>query len=280
MDIADAVERAGGIVHRQRLLDAGASASRLRAAITDGAVRRVRRYWIADDHPPADLLAAAQAGGRLACVSAARHHGWWIPSGAPDGLHLHLPAGAHAPSGGGITAHWRAPLVPRSRYELVESVADTLRHVAGCLPREQALVLWESAVRAHRIPLAELRRTTWHSAASAELAALATDLSGSRIETIFAHHLRPWGIRLRQQVHLAGHDVDALVGECLVVQLDGFAHHSSSADRTRDLAHDRAPMALGYRVLRFSYAEVVFSWPAVEAAIARALAQRLDLPSR
>ena len=33
----------------------------------------------------------------------------------------------------------------------------------------------------------------------------------------------------------------------------------------------------GYRVLRFSYTEVVYNWPAVEAAIARALAQQLHL---
>jgi hypothetical protein len=44
VDIRAFVDGAGGIVHRQRVLDAGASAARLRAAIASGDVRRVRRY--------------------------------------------------------------------------------------------------------------------------------------------------------------------------------------------------------------------------------------------
>ena len=246
MDIAGFVTGAGGIAHRQRVLDAGASAAAIRSAVASGAVRRVRRYWVATTAASPDLCAAAEATGRLACVSAARHRGWWMPPDAPGGLHLHVGRGSRSPRGE-VTAHWRAPLVPVSAFDLVESVVDTLRHVADCLPRETALVLWESAVRTHRIPLGELNRVRWHSATAAELCAIATGSSGSGIETIFVHRLRPWGLEIRQQVPLAGHDVDTLIGERLVVQLDGFAFHSSSAERTRDLAHDRALMALGYR---------------------------------
>lgn len=61
------------------------------------------------------------------------------------------------------------------------------------------------------------------------------------------------------------------------MQLDGFAFHSSSAERTRDLAHDRALIALGYTVLRFSYTEVIYRWPEVERALARAIAQGAHL---
>ena len=276
MDIRAFVDDTGGIVHRQRVLDAGVSAARLRAAIASGDVRRVRRYWVATERASPSLRAAAEASGRLACVSAARHRGWWMPPDAPTGLHLHITPDGRTPPGD-VTTHWRAPLVPRSTYDLVESIVDTLRHIADCLPREQALVLWESALRTHRIPAGELERIPWHSAAATALCAIATGGSDSGIETMFVHRLRPWGLAIRQQVALAGHDVDVLIGDRLVVQLDGFAHHSSSAERTRDLAHDRALMALGYRVLRFSYAEIVYAWPAVEAAIARALSQQLHL---
>ena len=47
MDIAGFVTGAGGIAHRQRVLDAGASAAAIRSAVASGAVRRVRRYWVA-----------------------------------------------------------------------------------------------------------------------------------------------------------------------------------------------------------------------------------------
>lgn len=278
MDIRGWIDAHGGIAHRQQVLDAGASLPQLRRAITDGRVRRVRRYWLATPMAPPDLVAAATATARIACVTAARHRGWWIPPDAPADLHLHLDAGARVPRATQpITLHWRRPIVPVSTFSLVESVVDTLRHVADCLPTEQALVLWESAVRTHRIPRDELGRVRWRSTAADELCAMASGLSDSGIETIFVHRLRPWGLEIRQQVRLAGHDVDVLIAERLVVQLDGFAFHSSSADRTRDLAHDRALMALGYRVLRFSYAEIVYDWPAVEASITRALAQRFHL---
>ena len=58
-----------------------------------------------------------------------------------------------------------------------------------------------------------------------------------------------------------------------MVQLDGFAHHSSSAQRTRDIAHDRELVARGYTVLRFTYADVVYGWESVERAIIGALAR-------
>lgn len=43
----------------------------------------------------------------------------------------------------------------------------------------------------------------------------------------------------------------------LAVELDGARHHTSPADRQRDLARDRELAALGWVVLRFTYADVV-----------------------
>ncbi len=82
---------------------------------------------------------------------------------------------------------------------------------------------------------------------------------------------------MRFQQFVAGHPVDALIGERLVVQLDGFAFHSTSADRTRDVAHDRELIARGFTVLRFTYAEVLHRWDSVERAISRAIAQGAHL---
>ncbi|WP_029430875.1 DUF559 domain-containing protein [Blastococcus sp. URHD0036] len=43
----------------------------------------------------------------------------------------------------------------------------------------------------------------------------------------------------------------------LVVELDGARHHTSPEDRRRDLARDTALAALGWVVLRFTYADVL-----------------------
>lgn len=278
MDIAGFVRAHGGIVHRQAILDAGASPTHLRAVLAAGHVDRVRRYWVADATAPVILRAAAEVTARVACVSAARHRGWWIPPDAPSDLHLHVHSRGQSPDGQ-AHVHWGTPIVPVSARDLVESVVDTLEHVATCLPREQALVIWESAIIAEGVPLAELQRVRWRSAAARELCGILTGLSDSGIETIFVSRIRPWGIPVRQQVRLIGHPVDTLIGERLVAQLDGFAFHSSSADRTRDLAHDRALIAAGFTVLRFSYTEVIYRWEVVEHAIARALAQGAHLAS-
>ena len=77
---------------------------------------------------------------------------------------------------------------------------------------------------------------------------------------------------MRQQVVIAGRPVDVLIGDRLVVQLDGFEYHSKPADRRRDLEHDAELVLRGYVVLRFSYAQVLHDWPAVERTVARAIA--------
>ena len=43
----------------------------------------------------------------------------------------------------------------------------------------------------------------------------------------------------------------------IAVELDGVRHHTSPEDRRRDLARDRALAALGWVVLRFTYADVL-----------------------
>ena len=89
--------------------------------------------------------------------------------------------------------------------------------------------------------------------------------------------LRRWGLRVRQQVWIGGRPVDALVGDRLVVQLDGYEFHSTSAQRTRDIAHDAELRLRGYTVLRFGYAQVVHDWPTVERTILHAVAAGIHL---
>jgi len=283
--IRDLVAAGGGIVHRQVVLDAGIRPAALRAAIAAGEVRRVRRYWVATSAAPDALVRAAEVSARLACVSVAQHRGWWMPPAADTQPHLHAPAHAQRPrivqgdadAPDSIVVHWDTPLVPAGRYALVESIPDAMAHIAGCLPYEQALVVWESAARLERLDPAVLRRYRWRTPDARRLAADVTGLSDSGLETLFVSRVRGMGLAVRQQVLLLGHRVDGLIGERLVTQLDGFAFHSSAADRGRDLAHDRELIARGYTVLRFTYAEVVHQWPRVEAAILRAIGQGLHL---
>lgn len=268
-----------GIARRDEVLRAGFPVGFLRAFVRDGYARMIRRAWVALDGARADLVTAAEAGGRVSCVSLARSRGWWMPDGIDANLHLHLIPGsgsARMPEDWPGVLHWTKPIVPGAR-ELTASVEDALAQIAICLPFDKALVLWESAARKESLAAEALRGVRWTSRAARELAEAVTGLADSGLETLVVMPLRRWGLQVRQQVVLAGRPVDVLVGDRLVLQIDGYEHHSSSAQRAKDIAHDAELRLRGYTVLRLSYGQIVHDWPAVERRIRRALAAGLHL---
>lgn len=272
MSLRDWIRLRGGIVHRSDALEAGYSVRSLRAQTDGVSVRRVRRYWLATTEAPRPLVIAAQASGRLACVSLARHRNWWMPDDVDVRTHLSITPNGAVPHVAASVLHWNAPIVPHRPRALTESVEDALDHISRCLPPEHARVLWESAVKVEKLSSDALQRVRWTEPAARALAQEVNGLSDSGLETIFVHRLSPWGLPIRQQVVLAGRPVDVLIGDRLVVQVDGFEFHSTAADRGRDVAHDRELQLRGYTVLRFTYAHVIHDWPAVGRAIARAIA--------
>jgi very-short-patch-repair endonuclease len=77
----------------------------------------------------------------------------------------------------------------------------------------------------------------------------------------------------RQQVWVDGHPFDALVGNSLALQIDGFAHHSSPSQRRRDIAADARLVTRGYVVLRFDYHQILFEWDRLLETVVTAMAQ-------
>lgn len=276
MDLREWLITRGGIAHRSDAGEQGFPPRQVRAAIRSGAVRRLRAQWVALDTAPVDLVAAAAACGRLTCISLARHRGWWVPDSVEAGLHLHVGPNAHRHRDD-ATLHWGAPLVDRGPRDLTASVEDALAHIAVCCTHEDARVIWESAVRTEALDVEALRLVRWREPRARALADQVVGLSDSGLETIVVVRLSGWGVPIRQQVRLAGHRVDIVIGSHLVVQLDGFAYHSSSAQRTADVAHDAELRLRGYTVLRFTYAQVVHDWEAVERTLAAAIARGLHL---
>lgn len=238
----------------------------------------IRRAWIALATADIDLVTAAKAGGRLTCTTLARRRDWWIPESVGSGIHLHLSPRAGAARLGADwkgVLHWAKPLVPFTPHSLTGAVEDALAHIAVCQPFETALVLWESAVHREKLSAQYLRGLSWTTRAARHLADVVSELSDSGLETLVVVPLRRLGLRVRQQVKLAGHLVDILVGDRLVVQIDGYEFHVG-AQRTKDIAHDAELRLRGYTVLRVSYAQVVHDWPLVERTILRAVAAGLD----
>jgi len=272
---------ADSAAHRSELHAEGYSDARLRAEVRAGGVDIFRRAWFVSASAPEDVREAARLGGRITCTTLARRRGWWMPEGVGDELHLHFPPGSTGPrldgSWPGVT-HWTREITPLGR-SLEASGEDALAHIAACQPYDTALVLWEAASRVEKLAPEALRRVRWESRAAQELAASVTGLADSGLEVLLCTPLRRLRVQVRQQVVIAGKPVDVLVGRWLVVQIDGWAHHSSAAQRGKDLAHDAELRLRGYTVLRFSYAQVVHDRDATMRIIQRALAAHLHTNS-
>ncbi|MDY0910536.1 endonuclease domain-containing protein [Microbacterium sp. CFBP9034] len=275
------LDQLGGIAHRSDAIAAGYPPSAVLHSIGAGGVRRVRRYWLATASAPPPLVIAAQATGVLSCISAARHRGWWLPpaAGHDNRTHIRVKPNAASPQDD-VVVHWTRQLVPVGPFALVESIEDSLQHIADCTSLEAASVLWESAASKERLSGDYLRHVSWTSPRARQLADSVQGLDDSGLETIFVRRIRRHGVTVRQQIVIAGHPVDVLIGEWLLVQVDGFAHHSSPADRRRDAEHDAELAARGYTVLRFTYGQILHDWPTVTRAVSRALAAGLHRRSR
>lgn len=272
------VHEHGGVVHTSQLYAARFTTHDVARAVALGAVDRVRRSWIALPECDEGLRRAASVSGRVTCITAAAVAGAWVPPGWQGAVpHIALSHSASRFEPRGLVLHWAASPVPVARTALSDPLVNALFHIARCLPQRDALAVWESALRLRLVEPALLARVNWRCRAAEELARVADVLSDSGIETEFVRGIRALGLAVRQQVRIGDHRVDALIGERLVVQLDGFAHHRA-ADRRRDLRHDTWLVLQGYTVLRFDYQQVLFDWDHVESTVSLAVAQGLSLP--
>jgi very-short-patch-repair endonuclease len=264
-----------GYVHRADLLDAGWRPDAIRSAVDSEGLVRAGRSWILLPDASPDLLAAATHAGVVTCVSGAGMAGLWRP-GHDTTTHLAVARGARgAPEG--VRTHWSGGVVARQPRSLADPIENVLAIVAQCQPHEDALSVWDSALRTGKVTPERLAAIHWRGERARALRNEATALSHAGTETIFATRMRRIGVRVRQQAKIAGHHVDGLIGARLVIQIDGFVHHADVKQRRSDIAHDRALRLLGYTVLRFDYHQVVNDWARVEAEVLAAIAQNLHL---
>lgn len=262
------------VAHTTALRAAGFTTHAIRSAVAAGIASWVRRSWLALPNAPAPVRVAVAAGGRLTCLSEAGLSGLWTPE--HEQTHVAVASTASRVERPGLRLHWSKPIVPVGTTAVREPLVNVLAHVAACVPVADALSVWESALRKQRISAAEIERVQWHGTAARSIAARASLLSDSGLETVFVGLMRSIGVVVRQQVRVDGRPIDAIIGDLLAVQIDGFAHHQA-ADRRRDLRADARLVLRGYTVLRFDYYQILFCPDEVIATIRMAMAQGLHL---
>lgn len=254
------------------LRELGVSDHVLRRALGLGHIERVRRGWVASPGADPMLVAAARRGVVLTCVTAARRLGLWVLEEKQP--HVAAPQHAGRIDIPGATVHWHKPVVPRHPDALEDPIENVLVIVSLCQPREAALAVWESALRRQLVEPEALRRMPLPAAAR-EMLELASPWSDSGLETFVVPRLLWLHLPMRRQIWITGHRVDLLIGDRLVLQIDG-GHHVG-AQREADIAHDAALRLLGYHVIRVGYTQVIERWHEVQDLIMRAVAQRLHL---
>jgi very-short-patch-repair endonuclease len=273
----------GGVAKKSELLRLGFTADHVLAAVKRGDIRRARKGWYTVPDLRESVFRAVRVGGRLACVSAARHHGLWVPSSDLE-LHVDVPGSgsrlrtttnhrqrlASHPDDS-IVIHWRKDS-ERPGDRLAVAIPDCIDQVYRCQGEAAGFVVLESALNQHRLTAAEQHSLlAMLPQPSRPVAQRASALSQSGTESLVRLRLLSLRIGFRQQVQVRGVGrVDFLVGDRLIIEVDSKEHHSDPyADRRRDAALS----ALGYRVLRFMYSQVVYEWRSVEAAILAAISR-------
>lgn len=286
VDIPGEIARLGGAAKACELLEAGASRGMIRGALRVGIIRRPRKGWYVLPGTPPTSAGAVRVGGRATCVTALRLMDVWILRDDPL-LHVAVHRSAcqlrsavnprvrqsRQPD---AVVHWVDTPRPRAMLgsRLVETPLRALEDAAACLPAEELFIAAES-VRGRRL----VTGTDWGRFVSRlprrirRVVSTAGQASGSGIESIAVYRLRRLKMRVRQQVQIGMDRVDIVIGDRLVIELDGARHHPRHPDYVRDARL----IAAGYTVLRFDYQQVVSDWGAVEAAILAAVARRLHV---
>ncbi|WP_433163386.1 DUF559 domain-containing protein [Kribbella sp. CA-247076] len=252
----------------------------IRAALADGAIRRIAKGVYAVP-PAADPLAAARSqGGVVSHLSAAILHGFSVLE-LPDKPQITVPRGQHRRlSPIDCDLHWADDVPSDGRC------TGKLRTVLDCartLPFAAALVVADSALRLGAVDPSQLRigaaeLTGPGSRRARRVAAAADGRAESPLESALRSVLIEAGIEgFEPQVVVRDYDFSARIDlghpELLIaLEADGFAHHGTRAALTRDCRRQVNLTIRGWRLLRFSWEDVMFDPDWVVAAIRQAIA--------
>ncbi|CAN5281551.1 type IV toxin-antitoxin system AbiEi family antitoxin domain-containing protein [soil metagenome] len=274
--IGQALRSAHGVAHRSSLLDAGATSYAIGAARHSGVIR-VRRAWYAETWANPEILRAVRIGGALTCQSALVLAGIWANDDetthvrvARNSSRLRSPATdkvAFAAAPGGAVVHWHPE--PGEIRNAVDPLPIALAHYARCTSREMALVAIDCALNRKLVTPQRLGEAfALFPQQSRRLLELADPSSQSGLETLARYRLGRHRIRVRTQVTIAGVGrVDVIIGERLVLELDGYGFHATGEFFESDRRRDLALLERGYCVLRLSYRQVMYEWAEAERVI-------------
>jgi very-short-patch-repair endonuclease len=263
-----------GVARIDFFLAADLTRQQIAAVYRRGVMDRPRNAWFVDPELPAPAKRAIRVGGIADCVTAAALWGLPVPHGAHLALHVHVDEHdtrlRHNRDKRHVVHSGDDPEVVLHRRRLTDAAAwrtslvETLLQLAWCVPVEWFVAAIDAALHrpldGSREPLLSQQEYQRFSERLPLRFRPALDLvdprSESPIESVLRVDLTLRGIQpiVPQFWPTQRHRVDLLVLGGLIVEADGEEWH----DPEQDAIRDALMRTLGYRVLRFTYDEIVF----------------------
>lgn len=261
---------AHGVMTSAQLRGIGVSRHQLRLLHDAGELIRLRRGWhrhrLVDPVPK--VAAAIRAGGVLTGASALALHGAWDLEG-PTEVRAARADRVRPDAGMRVVTLNREAAVRCSGA--VDSIGTAFLVAASTLCADDLIVVGDSLV--HRELLDPDRMLELTAGLGAERRRAVARIDGaceSGTETRVRLWLERHRIGVVPQALIEGVGrVDFLVGRRLVIEVDSRAHHTGEANHQSDRTRDQRLIALGYVVIRVTYADVAFGWDAVAERILR-----------
>lgn len=283
----DLILRHGGLIATFELHREGYDRHSIARAVKTRVITRVRQGWFASPQIHPELREAARVGGRLSCASGIALQGFW--SHPTDDLHIAVNpntcrlrtrtnmrerlADATQPN---TRIHWRQnvePIASTRQSRLMLTPIECLTDALSCQPIEIVACLADAVLRTRP----SLARAWSHLVEDAPTIhrnslRIVDGMCESGTESLLRFRMQRFGLRLRSQVTIAGVGrVDFCVGDQLVIEVDGMTYHSDPERFENDRHRDAVLSRLGFRVLRFSYRQIMHGWAEVESAILSAV---------
>ena len=249
-----------------------------------GRLIRIRRgHYARPDARPA-LVRAVRLGGRLTSYSALHELGSWLP---PDDDRLHVAVGSHAralrdPDSGepfrarsDVVVHWKGGAAGPGEASAIVPIGTAIRHLPAGLDPAHVVAVLDSVLRKHLSVSAALAQE-FSAVPRLSRALRRVDVRAeSGTESVARIRLLEAGLEPELQVELAPYRVDFLLARRLVVEVEGREFHDTESTFEHDRRRAAELTRRGYRVLHFSYAQVLYAWPTCLAAIRAALVDLL-----
>ena len=225
------------------------------------------RGWIYDKNSfTLDQVRAFIYNACLSCVSAAKFYDLPVATGElPQRTHLSVrhSRGMHFSKlrrFDDVCIHREQIMSDEERRTHVASIGTVLERVLVCMPLKVSLPMLDAArnrglfdVSTLAIPPTGSRLPHLREALS-----LSSERARSILETVARLQLIDMGLTPQVGVWIEGvGEVDMIILGFIVIEVDGWAFHSSKEQREKDLKRDRELLRRGYVVLRFTYDDVM-----------------------